>query len=301
MLDILKLKNDIPLHIICYKEIISTPELPMTPLLNLLGPRDGRALCLTGRFEQKFLLKLFELNARRLHPKYQELVKQDTTRMPGYKASFVLPLGPISLRGLGKLTRDPGCDVCGKKGVRQCTQCLSASYCGKGKCHNISSKHDFIAYKIRRGLECQTLDWKKHKVTCRSVKGGTWRTFTFEIPPAFYQNIVGRQDTVPLEMNVPSDDSFLTREPPPDIHNGQIFLAKFQKSLDPPGDPTDILVYDRQRSFRIMWMRESETDLFVNTCALMGNKHKCYRWIKRVDDFSFAVCLDRAPAEDPLW
>ena len=92
----------------------------------------------------------------------------------------------------------------------------------------------------------------------------------------------------------------MTRDgnPPPDIHNGQIFLAKFQMSL---GTATNAMIYDRQRSFQLFWFRATNPELFDQARTMMGSIPKFYRWVRRVGDYEMEVCLDRAPQSDPLW
>lgn len=77
--------------------------------------------------EQKLLLAILNLNARRLSPNYS--IKRKQTEAP-FLLSFLLPVSPISQRDVGKLTKHTGCFVCGKKTTSKCSLCLSVEYCG---------------------------------------------------------------------------------------------------------------------------------------------------------------------------
>ena len=90
-------------------------------------PAESRVTINVSDLERRILLRLFEKNAKRLPPKYSL-----TDRADGVTTSFVLPLCPIGMRTLGKLTHNPGCEVCGKKTTSRCMQCMSVVYCGKG-------------------------------------------------------------------------------------------------------------------------------------------------------------------------
>jgi len=83
----------------------------------------------TTELERLGMLKLFRINSKRLPTDYNP---GQATLRPGMKISFTLPLGPIGMRDMGKLTNDSGCVLCGKTKVSRCVQCLAVSYCGKG-------------------------------------------------------------------------------------------------------------------------------------------------------------------------
>lgn len=89
-------------------------------------PSQSRVTLKVSDLERRILLRLFEKNTKRLPPKYSL-----TDHPDGVTTSFVLPLCPIGMLALGKLTRNPGCEVCGKKTTSRCMQCMSVVYCGK--------------------------------------------------------------------------------------------------------------------------------------------------------------------------
>jgi len=61
------------------------------------------------------------------------------------------------------------------------------------------------------------------------------------------------------------------------------------------------MIYDRQRSFQLVWKRESDAELFDRASEMMSGKYKFYRWVRRVGDYELEVCLDRPPQTDPVW
>lgn len=80
--------------------------------------------------EQKLLLAILNLNARRLSSNYSPQRRQTEA---SFVLSFLLPIAPIGQQDLGRLTNHTGCVVCGKKTTSKCSQCLSVEYCGTGQ------------------------------------------------------------------------------------------------------------------------------------------------------------------------
>jgi hypothetical protein len=103
-----------------------TPTSSMETLMQMF-PASSRVTLKVSDLERRILLRLFEKNAKRLPQKYSL-----TDHADGVTTSFVLPLCPIGMVALGKLTHNPGCEVCGKKTTSRCMQCMSVVYCGKG-------------------------------------------------------------------------------------------------------------------------------------------------------------------------
>jgi len=153
--------------------------------------------------------------------------------------------------------------------------------------------------------ECQKLDWPNHKATCRSLKGGTWKTLTFS-PPEDKQHLFmynNRETPEEILCRVQAPSSYISAEhgPPPDVHNGKTFLVKFQIALWQFGEDAHMLLYDRQRSFQVMWKRKDQQDLFDEAEEALGDSLKMYKWARRVGDYRLEVCFDRSPPKDPLW
>jgi hypothetical protein len=133
---------------------------------------------------------------------------------------------------------------------------------------------------------------------CRSVKGGTWRTVNFDNPPAKCK-ILPRHNFTPYDLSTrlnTDNDSDPSPGPPANIHQERIFLIKLQISLFGSGE--DMLIYDRQRGFQVMWFRKNQKDLFDEVEEMLGDNLKMFRWAKR-DQLS--VCFDQVPPQTPLW
>ncbi|KAF8959634.1 hypothetical protein BDZ97DRAFT_1385784 [Flammula alnicola] len=253
ILDVYTVKDGVPLFLFIYKELIPTSEQSMQDHLELFqSDKDSRVTVPISDLERRTWLALFRKNGKRLHPKHQELIDKKGGKQLRIQASFILPLCPFGMRNLGHLTANSGCEFCGKKITSTCMQCLSVVYCGK---------------------ECQTADWKNHKFTCRSLKGGSWRTITTCGPSLPYRSIINRLDSThkPPGMSTAKVD-----QPPPDTHNGKIFLAKFQIPLSSV-QAANMLVYDRQRSFQMFWKRSSDPKLFDEARKMIGDKLIFYR------------------------
>lgn len=75
-------------------------------------------------FERSTMLRLFRLNSKMLSSEGYTLGEEETREF-GFRASFVLPLGPLSMLDQRKLTNNPGCEVCGNVNINRCNQCLS--------------------------------------------------------------------------------------------------------------------------------------------------------------------------------
>ena len=115
------------------------------------------------------------------------------------------------------------------------------------------------------------------------------------MPP--FRRLVNRLD--PLSSSTAGIDVSTHGKPLANIHHGKIFLAKFQLALAP--QPTDMMIYDRQRSFQVHWRRSSDIALFDSAKQVMGSKMKMYRRVKHISEDEFEICLDRGPNQDPVW
>ena len=124
MLDVRKVTANDPLFFFEYKDIVLGSKANLGPF----SASDPVTVHITD-LERRALLRLFGRNAKKLHEKYH------TTEESSYDKSFVLPLCPLNMQTLGKLTVNTGCEVCGKKDVSRCLQCLSVVYCSKGMFH----------------------------------------------------------------------------------------------------------------------------------------------------------------------
>lgn len=97
--------------------------------------------------EQKLLSKLLAQNSKLVPAEYVESFKRSRLEQDHYKATFLLPLGPLSFEDIGKLNSDTGYVVCGEKTASRCSQCQSASYCGSST----------LPYDLFRSTELKTI------------------------------------------------------------------------------------------------------------------------------------------------
>ncbi|KAF4611244.1 hypothetical protein D9613_007247 [Agrocybe pediades] len=265
-----EVKNEVPLFFFFYTELSSTSSEDLDEQIRETSSSGETMTLAISDLERRALLKLFSRNSKNIDHSVVKKAQNELTKT-GLHPSFVLPLCPLNMRDLGKLT-DPGCAVCGKKNTNRCVQCLMIAYCGK---------------------ECQTADWPSHKEACKSVKGGTWQKMTLSPSALPFFSMLNARDTKFRGKGVNTHDA-----PPPDAHKGKMFLAKFQLPLSGLGD---MLVYDRQRTFTLCWKPTSQPALYQEAARMIGHRMKFYRWMRRTGDYDFEICLDRAPPQDPVW
>ncbi|EMD36741.1 hypothetical protein CERSUDRAFT_50971 [Gelatoporia subvermispora B] len=274
-----------PAFVVLYQHATRENPMPALQWLQARASRDQRIQKINATvFEQKLLLKLLAINAKVMSSDLAPSKESDET---GFKASFLLPLGPLDYEDLGKLNSDTGCVLCGSKTASRCSQCQSVSYCGQ---------------------ECQRADWPSHKQTCRSLKGGTWRTLRFHnIPPAmegmFYTSVnrFNLHQAATDRIRKPDNST-----PPPNLHGEKVFLVKLQLGVGGPAG-SNLMIYDRQRSCEVYFMRETDPRLFLEFKAEVEGPRrkyggiKMYRWAKRISDWELSVCLDREPLNEIKW
>ncbi|KAI0354489.1 hypothetical protein OH77DRAFT_505313 [Trametes cingulata] len=240
--------------------------------------------------EQKVLLKLLGANARLLPPDFRAEAHRQAHEAR-FRASVLLPVGPLGFDAVGRLNNIAGCAICGKRGGMRCAQCQSAAYCSP---------------------ECQKLDWPAHKPVCRSLKGGRWTTVAFRThapgTEGMHTALINRYTNVSRASDILSSLAADPRAPPPpDVHGARPFLAKLQVGLAGPGRDT-LVVYDRQRSFGHAYVARADAPAaFADLLAEMAGPRggyggvKMYRWVRRVGEWELAVCVDRSPDMEVKW
>ncbi|KAF8066677.1 hypothetical protein FPV67DRAFT_1449840 [Lyophyllum atratum] len=268
---------NVPLFSLLYRVVYRASNMTLHDHLGLMFRGADVVAVSTTDLERRCALKLFAMNSKRISSSYKP---RRETMEADHRLTFLVPIGPLNMRDLGKLNNSPGCEICGKKNTSRCTQCLSVAYCGK---------------------ECQREHWKEHKGQCRALKGGTWHTisFTMETGGLDYRFIVNRFDTMhDVQAQVEHTDP---KAPPPNVHGDKVFLVKFQISLSQFGSDASMLLYDRQKSFQVYWKKAEDPRIFAEAEKAMGDKLKIYRWARRVGDYQLSVCFDRTPETDPVW
>jgi hypothetical protein len=100
-----------PLFTLLYKDVYTKPNRPIVDQVQTLLEADIASASDTFRVSAAWttelarlsIIKLLRLNSKRLALDYHPLDKKIESKY-GLKASFALPLGPLSLRDIGKLT-----------------------------------------------------------------------------------------------------------------------------------------------------------------------------------------------------
>ncbi|TFK19415.1 hypothetical protein FA15DRAFT_674468 [Coprinopsis marcescibilis] len=294
MLHVYAIDEKTPLYSLSFRVVSAIPNKPLKHQLEdiLVSSDSGVQFAVSVRtteLERKVMLKLLHSNAKKLDPDFKPPGMAAKYTKKQWKLSFVLPLGPITMAELGKLTDLSGCEVCGStKGTSRCSSCLSVLYCG---------------------TKCQSADWPRHKATCRSLKGGTWTTITFgrasfapagvDTKVAMFSSLVNWNESLQGRNKEPNKVSL--EDVPPNVHGDKVFLAKFQISLFAHGNNTHFLIYDRQRSFQIFWKAPEDEEAFAVAQRALGDELKMYRFVKRTGERTMSVCFDRPPAQNPPW
>ncbi|KAF5343158.1 hypothetical protein D9757_014203 [Collybiopsis confluens] len=290
VVEVRRLPNDIPVVILLYGR--GARNAPPQETLawvqeNLSTARStGMPQIVSTPEEQKLLLAILNMNARRLSPDYAPKRKRTESN---FTLSFLLPMGPLGQTDIGKLTQHTGCVACGTKSSSKCAQCLSVEYCGP---------------------ECQKVHWKEHKPMCISLKGGTWVDIRFSTMPveARLAAALGQKLSFSFVNNMASNLSrdpgqighFSNDNPPPlpsNIRGNNLFLIKMQKG-------NSIMIYDRTRSIQVYLCRDIDPKGYDETMVQMHTGFKglkVYRWAKRVGEEQLSVCLDRPLLKDPQW
>lgn len=254
------------------------------------------------QLERQLLLKLLSMNSKLLPPNF-EPEKIDTEK--NFRASFLIPIGPLPLKDFAGLNADRGCNLCGKPSSKRCSDCQSVSYCSQGISISQTNLVVLCVADIKKSKECQRDDWRDHKHTCRSLKGGQWRTVKFtSVPPGFggvYMSQMNKHDEFgKLKEGNPSRVS--NDDPPSNIYGERPFLMKMQTS------PSNMMMYDRLRSCHAFLARDTQPAIYFELEEEMRGPRgggfmglKMYRWARRTGDWELSICLDRAPQQDIKW
>ncbi|KAF8515635.1 hypothetical protein JB92DRAFT_2810702 [Gautieria morchelliformis] len=227
--------------------------------------------------EQQLLLRLLKQNSVRLVSSYNPS-RLDSTEEP-FTLSFLIPVGPLGESEMGSFNKNDGCSVCGEVAKSKCARCVAIRYCGP---------------------VCQKEDWKAHRSTCKSLAGGTWRPLTFtsasQRVPGMSGSFLNRYTDIALEkgkfQKLKQEEDGV-----PNVHGGAPFIVKVQLSCR--GGP-DMLIYDRQRSFRVTALPGlGERGAFTDVAKVVREKGyqglKVFCWAIRTGDSTLDVCIDQLP------
>ncbi|VDB84561.1 unnamed protein product [Peniophora sp. CBMAI 1063] len=284
---------------ICIR-VLGVHDLNGTPLISLVyGIDDGPSMTKVFEFndaqrkagakgfarihstieEQALFRRLLQVNAENIPSGLTAELKPEEQ---GFKASFIVPVAPLSQVQIGKLTTNLGCPICGKSANSRCAACHSISYCGP---------------------VCQKTHWKEHKAQCKRIRGGTWLEATFSENP-----IVNGQQKYAGVISHTANKMPKVRDslgPPDNVHGDKAFLVKVQRPLMMWADGyLSMLVYDRNRTFQGNISKQENPKFWEAAMKQMpegSSKVKIYRNARRTGDWTLSVCVDSEPSEIPQW
>ncbi|PCH36759.1 hypothetical protein WOLCODRAFT_140570 [Wolfiporia cocos MD-104 SS10] len=289
LLNVYALGDRTPVIVLLYRALSDAQRWTSEEWAEAQADQNGQhemATIKSTTLEQKLLLKVLSLNATYLPADYSP--ERGPTE-DGFQVSLLLPVGPLSFGDVGKLNRDLGCAVCGKKSDNRCARCKSVSYCGD---------------------ECQRADWSDHKQSCRSIVGGTWRTVPFAAmapgTEGMCMSVMNRLTTTGHTRTIPVSTPSDRAAPPKNVHGSNVFLVKIQVALM-TGRPQEMMVYDRQKSVHVFFTALGAPAYFEELLAEMRGPRggydglKMYRWARRVSDWELSVCVDKEPQTEIKW
>jgi len=135
--------------VVLYKNVKKPPASTLREVIRTIFVERVIARGLsTTPLERSMLSRLLILNSKRISTDYEP---HRRTNEDSFCLSFLLPLGPISMQDLGKLTNNSGCAVCGdtRKSLRRCGSCQSIFYCSKGR----TSLHQTVQFDLTARLQ----------------------------------------------------------------------------------------------------------------------------------------------------
>ncbi|CDO77860.1 hypothetical protein BN946_scf184668.g4 [Trametes cinnabarina] len=214
--------------------------------------------------EQKVLLKLLSMNTKLLPGDFK------VNRQPyeeHYRASVLLPIGPLGAEAIGKLNSKTGADWSAHK--RTCRSLkggrwITARFCA-----------------VAPGME--------------GMHSGLINRYTK----------LSRAEDV-FEAKVLSPDPSKA-EPFPNVHGDKVFLIKMQVGLTRPAHETIMVYDRQRSFGNVFIARAQDPELFAELLTEMMSPRggyggvKMYRWARRVGDWEFSICIDRQPEEDIKW
>jgi len=279
---------------------------------NILRSRLQMTRIISSISEQHLLLRLLSSNAQRIPPSFKPARSVYETQ---FRASFLLPMGPLEPSEKGSLSID-ACAVCYHKAEYQCPACQSVRYCSEGApdflCSLMLKQHIFIdVFPAFALIEHQFQHWRDdHKQFCKNRSRISWVSLpiapTSEEPRFNETNIrIANIDThAPLHLNALEAHDPTATGPPANTHASAPFIAKIQ--LDNRTRAT-LMIYDQYRTF--------EAWTFLHTCGkdfwerlegiirrrgTLGGV-KLFVWLKRKGDWEFSIALDEFPDQAIAW
>ncbi|KAJ3568513.1 hypothetical protein NP233_g5658 [Leucocoprinus birnbaumii] len=237
------------------------------------GPKGIISIPMTS-VEQRLLEFYLEQNQDRLlaNKTIPESVMLPVNRLSrdGYEFGFILPLRDISPKDVVALNEFGGCKLCGVEAKSRCASCKVVGYCGK---------------------VCQVTDWKKHKPFCLAVTSGTWHQIKLAPSPASPR----------LYTSSPE----YSQRPPENLYSDKYHLIKLEHVPNKSKGSKQIMVAsDAAKSFTLRFSKTDNGAVFENVMKALNadiDRKAIYRWVKRVGDWEWKICLECVPETLPSW
>lgn len=177
-------KDHVPFLFLVYKELQGPAIAMKKELANLKADEEAIVRVSISALERYAWLTVLRKNSQRLAPGTHDLLEESGHNLNTLhlNVSFMLPLSPLSMESIGRITKDTGCDVCQKQDANICVGCRSAQYCGKGKLllRRLRTPWLTIAHEIRVPA--------KRLATAQSrLQGRPWRRMARLRPRRFPQ------------------------------------------------------------------------------------------------------------------
>lgn len=159
--------------------------------------------------------------------------------------------------------------------------------------------------KLERFADCQQVHWPEHKLTCRSLEGGQWRTVKYiGIPPRWKDThvVIDRKGIKFKACATPFENVEYAKEPPPNIHGDKPFLVRLIQWSSPRGDA--LVATDRHYSLLVQIESQDQPEVYEDVAEEVrrraGDTYACW-WAKRVGEWELSICIDRKPSDDVSW
>ncbi|KAG8846385.1 hypothetical protein FRB96_001998 [Tulasnella sp. 330] len=312
VIEVLEKHEKVPVFMVLY--VHGTKENPQGVDWVQYQVQSGTANALVGvtctMMEQQLLLRILDVNSKRIPAHYKP---RRGPREQNFTPSFILPVGPLESKDLGRLNINNGCVVCGKPADKRCAGCAG------GFQENVRSfsKPTLYLYWLSVAIhycspECQKADWPDHKSTCKTLMNAKWTFVRFYIippglPPGASYTVLNHNDRVSGRPDRPLEVKSEETEAPLNTHGTKPFIVKVQYN---GSDATPMMIYDRRRTFHVLYPKSredvNEAENYDNVARAVRSNiawsgAKLFCWARRTGEWQLDLALDKLPSQDVKW